>query len=104
MGFFKKLSGLFSGASSKPDGDAYWIAARCNRCGEIIRARVSLSNDLSAEYGDQGVTYICRKQLMGEGTGERRCFQRIEVELVFDERRKLASREIRGGQWVDSAE
>jgi hypothetical protein len=29
------------------------------------------------------------------------CFQRIEVELTFDENRKLVDRQIQGGVFVD---
>ncbi len=95
MNLFKKLSSLFS--PGKTDADAYWIAARCNRCGEVIRTRVSLSNDLSVEYDGDATSYFCRKVLMGEG----HCFQRVEVELTFDANRRLLNREIHGGHFVD---
>lgn len=73
---------------------------RCLRCKEIIRARIDLRNDLSAEYaaGPGGdVTYFCHKTLMGEG----HCFQRVEVELTFDSKHRVINREISGGQFVD---
>jgi hypothetical protein len=97
MGFFEKLGKLF-GSSGEGNKNVYWIAVKCNRCGEVIRTRVNLMNDLSAEFtaGDQPV-YFCRKMLMGEG----RCFQRVEVELTFDQNRRLVNREISGGQFVD---
>ena len=100
MGFFKKLSGLFTGAKSLDDASALWITVRCNRCGEVIHARVNLYNDLSVVYDDDGTHYYCRKQLIGEGNGELPCFQRIEVELTFDEKRKLISKDISGGQFL----
>lgn len=103
MGLFDKISKLLSGPKSR-ESDATWIAVRCNRCGEVIRARVNLFNDLSAQYGEDGggeVSYYCHKQLMGEGAEGRRCFQRIEVELTFDSRHKLINREISGGTFVD---
>jgi hypothetical protein len=97
MGFFDKLGKLFS-SSGGGDKNAYWITVKCNRCGETIRTRVNLMNDLSAQFeaGDQPV-YFCRKTLMGEG----RCFQRVEVELTFDQNRHLVNREISGGQFID---
>jgi len=104
MGLFKKLSSLFSSSPARTDQDVMWVTVRCNRCGEEIRARVNLNNDLSAEYGEGGTSFICRKQLMGEASGERLCFQRIEVELIFDERKKLVGREISGGQFVEAVE
>jgi hypothetical protein len=97
MSVFKKLSNLFS--QKPPATPVYWIYARCNRCGEVVSARVNLYNDLSIDY-DQGEkpSYHCHKSLIGE----RMCFQRIEVALVFDEKRNLASREITGGVFVDA--
>jgi len=97
MGFLDKLSDIF-GSSGGGDKNAYWLTVKCNRCGEIIRTRVNLMNDLSSEFeaGDQPV-YFCRKMLMGEG----RCFQRVEVELTFDHNRRLVNRGISGGQFVD---
>ena len=98
MSFFKKLSNLFSSPKSS-DSRAYWITVKCNRCGEIIKARIDSVNDLSVDYGEsgEGTTYICRKILMGE----KRCFQRVDVKLKFDANRKLIDREISGGQFAD---
>ncbi|MBI5349403.1 MAG: hypothetical protein HZB77_08840, partial [Chloroflexi bacterium] len=54
--------------------------------------------DLSVEYSENGEqTYICRKMLMGKA----RCFQQIEVSLVFDAYRKLVSSEVVGGVMVE---
>jgi hypothetical protein len=102
MGFLKKLSTLFSpAASSKRDG-GYWIAVRCHRCGEIIRARVNLSNDLSPNFdeGEEKVNYFCRKTLIGD----QRCFQQVEVELTFDANRRLVERQIHGGEFIETDE
>ena len=96
MSFFKKLSNLISPAG-RAEENAYWITAKCNRCGEIIRARVNLQNDLSPEYSDSGTIYFCRKTLIGQ----ERCFQRLEVELSFDADKRLINREITGGQFID---
>jgi hypothetical protein len=95
MNFLKQLFGGFSGEPSAP---FYNLKVKCNRCGEIIHAQINLSNDLSAEYGGDGSqTYICRKMLMGKA----RCFQQIEVSLVFDANRKLVSEEVVGGKAVE---
>ena len=98
MGLLDRLGSLF-GSSGKRGGDAYWVAVKCKRCGEIIRSRVDLRNDLSVQYGEGGAegTYFCRKTLMGEA----RCFNRVEVELTFDRDRHLINREITGGEFVD---
>jgi len=100
MGILKKLTDLL--APRPGQAPVYWVTARCRRCGEVIRARVDLRNELSREYGEDGgeMTYICRKTLMGSGL----CFQRVEVFLRFDERHHLLEREIQGGEFVDGDE
>jgi hypothetical protein len=96
MGLFSKLSKFLSSPSSDDEG-AYWVYVCCNRCGEQLRSRVNLYNDLSIDYqGRNEQTYICRKTLVGN----QRCFQRIEVELKFDEKRNLLEREITGGEFI----
>jgi hypothetical protein len=105
MGLFKKLADLFSppqGGAGKRDEVGYWVAVRCNRCGETLRARVNLHNDLSIEYGegDRETTYFCRKILIGD----KLCFQRVEVELTFDAQRRLIDRKITGGSFLEGQE
>lgn len=96
MSLWKKIASIFSSPPSQRDVYAFWVTVRCNRCGEIIRSRVNLSNDLSAAYDGNRTTYVCRKVLLGES----RCFQQIEVVLKFDENRKLLDRTVSGGEFV----
>jgi len=95
MSFFKKLANFFGSTATSPH-PAYVVTARCNRCGEILTARIDLGNDLSR--ADDG-GFIVRKTLMGNG--ENRCFQRLEITLHFDEKRNVTDREISGGTFVD---
>lgn len=95
MGLLGKLSGIFA-----PKGDPYiyTIKVKCNRCGEIIQTRINIRNDLSIKYDDKGkMSYFTRKVLIGD----KYCFERIEVELIFDASRKLVNRQISGGELVD---
>lgn len=86
--------------SPKRPPQEMWITAQCNRCGEVVRARIDLRNDLSIDWNEEsGQSYFTRKTLMGEG--ENRCFQRIEVELTFDQDRNLVNRTITGGKFID---
>jgi DNA-directed RNA polymerase subunit N (RpoN/RPB10) len=97
MGLIEKLSRFFSNSSGGEKG-VYWISVRCKSCGEIINARVNLYNDLSIVYDNvQEPTYICRKTLVGS----QGCYQRIEVELVFDSKRRLLGSEIVGGTFIE---
>lgn len=92
---FKKLANLF-GAGNAPTRNLRLISVRCIRCGEIITARLDISNDLS-ETDDGG--FIARKTVMG--SGENRCFQRVNVAYYFNAKRVRTNREISGGTFVD---
>ena len=91
MSLLRKISGLFAGNKRGDRSGSLEVAAQCLRCGEIIRARVDLAHDLSAEYGDDGQEsdYLCRKVLIGkEG-----CYAPVEIVLHFDAGRNLINRQ-----------
>jgi len=95
MGFLDSLKSLFSGSDGGDSG--YYIYVRCRRCGEVIRTRLDLRNDLSLADGGG---YVVNKTLMGNQL----CFERIEVRLTFDERRQLVDREISRGEFMTAEE
>jgi hypothetical protein len=99
MSFFKKIASLFP-SPTLGDERGYWIYARCNRCKEVLKARIDLYNDLSIDYDDPKNGYYSRKVLMGTA----RCFQQIEVSLHFDEKRKLNDSQVVGGQLISKEE
>lgn len=89
MGFLAKILG-------KPIEDtALWLYVRCNRCGAKTRVRISLANDLSME--EDG--FILRKDIM-----DSHCLQLMRAELHFDERRRVVSRELAGGEFISAEE
>jgi len=94
MALLKKLKSLFS---PPEDRRSYWFYVRCDKCGEVLKGRVDLMNDISQQYDSEGNSaYFCRKVLIGS----RGCYQPIEVELHFDKKRKPARREISGGEFA----
>ena len=99
MSIFKKIISLFP-SPTLGDERSYWIYARCNRCKEVLKARVDLYNDLSVDYDDPKMGFYCRKVLMGTS----RCFQQIEVSLHFDQKRKLTDSQVSGGQLISKDE
>jgi hypothetical protein len=98
MDFLKRIGRMFAATGDK-EAPVYWIQVRCGRCGEVLKARVNLRNDLSVEYDEGGgkAAYFTRKVIIGEA----RCYQPVEVRLTFDERRQLVDREISGGTFVE---
>ena len=96
MGFMDSLKSLFAGGQ-EGDKNAYWVYVRCRRCGEVIKTRIDMRNDLS-RLDDGG--FVVKKTLVGA----QRCFERIEVKLTFDEKRELSDREIAGGDFITREE
>jgi hypothetical protein len=108
MGFFDSLRKTLGGTGS-PEGDVYWIYARCRRCGEPLLGRVDLRNEPS--LADDGETWIVRKGLIGSGkqragaAAVARCYQTVEVTLTFDAaKRQVLASEASGGELISREE
>jgi hypothetical protein len=99
MSVLRRIVNTLSGGGGAGGPKLYPIKVQCNRCGEILTAKVNMANDLSVEYGSSGSpqSYSCRKIIQGSG----RCFQTIEVVLQFDSHRALKEKEIHGGKFVE---
>ena len=90
MGLLDRLIGRSS------ERGVLWLYVRCNHCGDKVRVRVNLYNDLSStEEGG----YILRKQVM-----DNQCYQLMHAELHFDDRRRVSSRDMRGGEFITKEE
>jgi hypothetical protein len=94
MGFLDSIKSLLGGGGER-DETGYWIYVRCHRCGEAVKTRIDLRNDLSPR---EGGGYKVNKTLVGS----QRCFERIEVTLSFDENRQLSEREILRGDFISA--
>ena len=100
MSLFDKISEYFR-SSNAVDEDGYLIYVRCNRCNEPLRIRVNLRHDLSIDYdAPKDQSYFCRKILVGSSG----CFERIEIELTFNHKKKLVTRDISGGTFINKEE
>ncbi len=96
--FLRKV--LFT--SPKSSSGLMPIYVRCDSCGEALVTEINLQNDLSVDYGSSSKRdrYHVHKTI----TGSNLCFQRIEVELEFDARKRLISKKISGGTRIDEEE
>lgn len=86
---------------------ALQITVRCDRCGEIIRARVEKAYEIEALYESSNghgwdnqeepkpTGYILHKELVGA-----RCQNLLHVVMEFDAQRHIISRHISGGEFV----
>ena len=97
MGFFKRLLG---GGQAADQG--LYLYVRCDNCGEPIRIRVNLANDLSPVYEDEDDLedgYELRKQILGN-----RCYKLMEGYWRFDRRKRPIRAEIEGGAQITAEE
>jgi hypothetical protein len=102
MTIFKKLGKLLASPSPKTDR-AMYLYVQCSKCGEKLRARVDIWNELTPEFdgkSDDPAFYHTRKVLIGE----KLCYQPIELRLKFDKNHKLIEKNIMGGKYIDQAE
>jgi hypothetical protein len=102
MDLLKKLANLLGGGPSKAERSLY-LFIQCNKCGEKMRARVDLWNELTPDYegnSEDPSSFHCRKVLVGEN----RCYQPIELQLKFDKNHKLVDKKIHGGKYIEEAD
>lgn len=103
MNLLKRLAGLFSGGGGVPSGDKRYLTiyVLSRRCNEPISGQVDLLNELSKT--DEGeYAYYTRKVL--HTTGERRCFSQVEINLYFNQDKRVTHHEVEGGRWLTSDE
>ena len=64
MGIWERLkSALGGGTGGGSDRDGLYLYVRCGRCGDVVRVRVNLANELQQEFsGSGGISgYALRK-------------------------------------------
>lgn len=96
MNFLKKLFGGSRGS----DDRQLPIYVMSHRCREPIEGRVDLFNELSGS--DEGNDYYVRKVL--HTSGEKRCFDQVEVEIWFNGNKQVADHSVSGGRWLTADE
>ncbi len=99
MGIWERLkSALGGGSGGGSDRDGLYLYVRCGRCGDVVRVRVNLANELQQEFSDSGgISGYALRKVVVDAT----CFRPMPVDMTFDAGRRELSREIEGGQFVD---
>ena len=95
---FKKLTEkIFGKKTPKSSSDGFFLNVRCNDCQEQFRLFINKSWELMQDFGENGsVTYSLQKEIFGVG-----CSNRILVKMQFDSRKKLLSRKIENGEFIE---
>jgi hypothetical protein len=96
---FKRLAEkLLKKDASQPPADGFFLNVRCTGCGEQFKLFVNKSWDLMQNFRENGqVTYCLKKEIIGVG-----CKNRIYVSMQFDQRKKLLSKEIENGEFIEA--
>jgi hypothetical protein len=90
---------LFSADSSAKSQDGFFLDVRCAGCGEVFHLFINKSTDLFQNFGEQGkVTYSLKKEIMGS-----RCKNLIQVKMEFDGAKRLVSRAIENGEFIEGS-
>ncbi len=101
MSLLDRLKALFAGGGRGDDRHVLAVHILTHRCREPIRVEINLRNELSpAEEPD--AAFFVRKLVLG--SGRKRCFDRAEVLLWFDQGRKLLRHQVQGGRWLSPEE
>ena len=95
---FKKLADkLFSKSASAPSPECFFLNVWCSECGEQFNLFINKSYELMQNFEeDGGVTYSLKKEVYGVG-----CKNRIFVNMKFDGHKRLVSREIENGEFIE---
>lgn len=98
MAFFRALRRLSRGAGTG-EAQAFVFYVRCDRCGEVVRARADRRWDLLQELGEGSGGYSLHKDVLGT-----RCNALMHVLVRFDDTYRITHQEVAGGRFVSAAE
>lgn len=101
MNFFKSLANLFGGGRPAADSRMLTVYLLSRRCNEPLAGQIDLLNELSLS-DDDAHAYYTRKVF--STTGAKRCFDQVEVELWFDQNKKVIEHQVTGGRWLEAGE
>ena len=95
---FKKLTEkLFGKDSGAPSSDGFFLNVRCSECSEEFKLFINKTYELMQNFEENGgVTYALKKEIYGVG-----CKNRIQVNMIFDGGKKLVSRAIKNGEFIE---
>lgn len=90
---------LFGMRPSGPSTEGFFLNVRCSACGEVFHLFINTTTDLFQNYDKEGgVTYSLKKEIIGGF-----CKNLIYVKMEFDGNKRLVSREIENGEFIENA-
>lgn len=90
---------IFGGGTSVGTPDGFFLDVRCSTCGEEFHLFINKSTDLLQNFDERDtVTYTLIKEIIGS-----RCRNLISVRMEFDGAKKLLTKEIKHGEFIEGA-
>ena len=91
---------LFGGSPSISSTEGFFLDVRCSACGEAFHLYINKTTDLLQNFDEAGgLTYALNKEIVGG-----LCRNLIHVRMEFDGAKKLVSREIENGEFIEDSE
>ena len=92
--FLKKF---FSGRVADASSNGFFLKVRCSQCGEAFHLFVNKNTDLAQDFSEDGkLTYFLNKEIIGSN-----CRNLIRVHMKFGGTKKLVSKTIENGEFID---
>ncbi len=93
----KKLKQFFTSSGSSSSGNGFFLKARCGKCEEEFNLYIDKTASLAQNYDESSKGgYFLNKEIIGA-----RCPNRMQVRMDFDNNRKLRSRTIENGEFIE---
>jgi hypothetical protein len=93
----KFIKTLFGGSQTSGGADGFFLQVRCDQCGEAFRLFINKSTDLAQEFDEnENAYYKLKKEIIGAN-----CRNLIRVEMIFDGAKRLVSKQIENGSYID---
>ena len=75
----------------------FFLNVRCSQCKEAFHLFVNTATDLAQDFSEDGkLTYFLNKEIIGSN-----CRSLIRVHMKFGGTKKLVSRKIENGEFID---
>lgn len=96
--FFQRLIAPGMCAEDRAGAPAFLVTIECERCGELIRARIDKAHELQDVYGDDDdkpIGYVLTKELVGAN-----CPNLVRLRIDFDAQQRPRDLGVEGGKLV----
>ena len=93
----KKIFEFFFSDIQTTSRPGFFLKVRCGKCDEEFNLFIDAHTGLAQDFNSSGkISYFLKKEIIGS-----RCPNRIQVRMDFSNKRKLLSRSIEGGDFLD---